>query len=324
MNKRKSFLICFVCCLLLLGSLPLQAQAATAPEITWAYLEEAENYAILHFETPSQYLGMIESYELSTDGVEFIRIADGAGGKMQMPDGGRIYLRCTYQSSVSDVWIGYVQFGEGFILTDSVSGASIAYRASCNFPHNAYLSADRITGGSVYEDVKQAVQTSKHFELYNIYFLYANGLMFDPADVALIRIPLGDKFQRNHCKVYFVDEAGKRMIILEESYDRTDVVFQSKGAGLYFVTDEWDHQTPLEAPPIPALGSTFNFYGNRLVMGDLDGDKTVSANDARIALRASVGLDAITLLQTESADTDWSRDITAADARTILRYSVGL
>lgn len=323
MNKRTSLLICLVCCLLL-GCLPLHTQAATAPEITWAYLEEAENYAVLHFETPSQYLGMVDSYELSTDGVEFVRIADGAGGKMQMPDGGRIYLRCTYQSSISNVWIGYVQFGETFILTDTISGASIVYRASCNYPNNAYLSADRITSGSVFEDVKQAVQTSKHFELYDIYFLYANGLTFDPADASLIRIPLGDKFKRNNCNVYFVDEAGKRFLSLEVSYDRTDIVFRSKGSGLYFVTDEWDQQTPVETPPTPAMGSTFDFYGNRLIMGDIDGDKTVSANDARIALRASVGLDAITLLQTESTDTDWSGDITAADARTILRHSVGL
>ncbi len=58
--------------------------------------------------------------------------------------------------------------------------------------------------------------------------------------------------------------------------------------------------------------------------GDIDGDNAVSASDARNALRASVGLDALSERQMLAADIDKDNRITAADARYILRYSVGL
>ena len=60
--------------------------------------------------------------------------------------------------------------------------------------------------------------------------------------------------------------------------------------------------------------------------GDIDGDETVTAADARLALRAAVQLEhyldgsAVFL----AADTDGSGSVTAADARAILRAAVGL
>ncbi|MBR2414261.1 MAG: dockerin type I repeat-containing protein [Clostridia bacterium] len=323
MNKRKSLFCGFVCLLLVFCSLPV-AKAAEVPAITWAYTEEKSDHAVLHFETPAQYLGQIDAYELRTDYVDWIRVADGAGGKMQIPDGGNVYLRCTFEGWYSAVWSTRVEFGSAYILTDSVSGAGIAYRASDNFPANAYLSADRITSGKVFEDVQQAVQTSKHFELYDIYFLYADGHTFDPADSAIIRLPLGTQLKREKCKVYYVDEIGKRLLELPANYDRTCISFRSKGPGLYFVTDESKGEDAAPTPSAPAMGSALNFYGARLLMGDIDGDSAVTANDARSVLRASVGLETLNVLQAECADTDWNGKITAGDARTVLRYSVGL
>lgn len=322
-NIIRSLLCGFICVLLVFCSLPL-AKAATVPDITWAYTEEKGDHAVLHFETPEVYLGQIDGYELRTDTVDWIPVADGAGGKMQLPDGGNVYLRCTFEGMYSAVWSTRVTFGAAYILTDSVSGASVAYRASDNFPDNAYLSADRITSGKVFEEVQQAVQTSKHFELYDIYFLYANGHTFDPADAAIIRLPLGEQLKREKCQVYYVDEAGKRLQTLPASYDRTCIVFRSKGPGLYFVTDESQGSDAAATPAAPAMGSAFDFYGARLFMGDVDQDSVVTAADARIALRAAVGLEKTDVLQSECADTDWDGKITAGDARTILRFSVGL
>lgn len=58
--------------------------------------------------------------------------------------------------------------------------------------------------------------------------------------------------------------------------------------------------------------------------GDTDLDDTVTAADARLALRASVDLEELTDLQQLAADMDQDGEITAADARSILRKSVGL
>lgn len=59
-------------------------------------------------------------------------------------------------------------------------------------------------------------------------------------------------------------------------------------------------------------------------LGDVDENGTLTAADARLALRASVGLENLTPAQITAADADFSGDITAADARLILRASVGL
>ncbi len=59
-------------------------------------------------------------------------------------------------------------------------------------------------------------------------------------------------------------------------------------------------------------------------VGDVDDDGTVSASDARLALRASVGLEKLNDAQKQAADADKDGAISAADARLILRASVGL
>lgn len=58
--------------------------------------------------------------------------------------------------------------------------------------------------------------------------------------------------------------------------------------------------------------------------GDVDGDGKITANDSRLALRASVGTENLTEKQKKAADVDGDGKITAADAREILRQSVGL
>ena len=58
--------------------------------------------------------------------------------------------------------------------------------------------------------------------------------------------------------------------------------------------------------------------------GDADLNGIIDANDARIILRASVGLDSPGLEAAPYADSDCDGKITAADARFALRFSVGL
>lgn len=65
-------------------------------------------------------------------------------------------------------------------------------------------------------------------------------------------------------------------------------------------------------------------FANAAEKGDVDADGTVSANDARMALRFSVELETPDDEQKVLADFDENGSITAADARLILRLSVGL
>ena len=59
-------------------------------------------------------------------------------------------------------------------------------------------------------------------------------------------------------------------------------------------------------------------------LGDVDGNGDVNSADARLALRAAVGLETFSAEQTARADVDANGDVNAADARTILRAAVGL
>ncbi len=68
-------------------------------------------------------------------------------------------------------------------------------------------------------------------------------------------------------------------------------------------------------------GTVFAFAAEK---GDVDGDGNISAADARMALRFSVGLDEPTEEQLTLADYDENGTVQATDARLILRRSVGL
>lgn len=58
--------------------------------------------------------------------------------------------------------------------------------------------------------------------------------------------------------------------------------------------------------------------------GDIDGDGRISAADARVALRAAVGLSLLADEIQPFADADGDGSLTAADARLVLRAAVGL
>lgn len=62
-------------------------------------------------------------------------------------------------------------------------------------------------------------------------------------------------------------------------------------------------------------------YKAPVIKGDADGDGVVTAADARLILRASVGIGEVSL---ETGDINGDGKITASDARDVLRESVGL
>ena len=60
------------------------------------------------------------------------------------------------------------------------------------------------------------------------------------------------------------------------------------------------------------------------VRGDVDSDGKITATDARIILRAGIGLEKLSDEQKTNADADYNGKITATDARKILRLSIGI
>ena len=84
-----------------------------------------------------------------------------------------------------------------------------------------------------------------------------------------------------------------------------------------------------EQPSFPGNGEQPSFSGNgetTATPGDVDGDGSVTAADARLALRAAVGLETYAAGSREALACDINGDgeITAEDARLILRTAVGL
>ncbi len=61
-----------------------------------------------------------------------------------------------------------------------------------------------------------------------------------------------------------------------------------------------------------------------LVPGDVDANGKTEATDARLALRAAVGLDVLSEAEKNAADVDLNKTVDATDARLILRAAVGL
>ena len=314
----------FLLAVLLLLLMPMSVGAASLPSPDWVYLQEEEDRVRLCFETPASMRDQVDAYELRTDFTDWMPVADGVGGSVYLQTGGYVYLRYRCGTIYSSAFSAYVQFGQGTIVRDSISGVSAAYRASANFPEQAYIIANRVTGGTEFDAVRAAVPNSKYFELYEIHFLYADGRSFLAGNGAQIRIPLHDDLKRDNCSVFFVDEQNQRMLSLPVTYDRTDAVFRSRGAGLYYIVSEWNGVSAVPAAKKPLLKSRASFYGIDIVYGDADMDGVVNAADARMVLRASVRLETLNAVQEECADADADGQLSASDARAVLRCSVGL
>lgn len=91
--------------------------------------------------------------------------------------------------------------------------------------------------------------------------------------------------------------------------DHFDIVFASETAGI-----------------VPAMHIDLDTFDKIpvQVFGDIDGDNTISSSDARLVLRASVGLETFTEELKALADVDKDGTVSSSDARLILRASVGL
>lgn len=131
------------------------------------------------------------------------------------------------------------------------------------------------------------------------------------------------KCTRENCGMLFSDAAGKNVI--------TDVNVKSPGHSY-----EWVVTKPAEVGKPGEKANKCKVCGDvketqkidalepGYILGDVDMNGEIKAADARLALRASVGLETLSEVQKKAADVDKNGEIKAADARFILRASVGL
>lgn len=73
-----------------------------------------------------------------------------------------------------------------------------------------------------------------------------------------------------------------------------------------------------------ALARRYDFISSKEKYADIDSDGKVTAADARLTLRAAVGLDKLNDTEKSAADLDFDGKVTAADARLVLRVAVKL
>ncbi len=88
----------------------------------------------------------------------------------------------------------------------------------------------------------------------------------------------------------------------------------------YLATDNF----PIKAYTTPASGPAPVEPVSGKIYGDLDDDGVITATDALLTLRQSIGLENYTGIYLTIADVDTDGDITASDAYEILKYGVGL
>ncbi len=89
--------------------------------------------------------------------------------------------------------------------------------------------------------------------------------------------------------------------------------------------DYFDHVTAdIVAGVVPAMHINLDTFNETIRYGDIDSDGKITASDARLTLRASVGLENLSEASIKAADIDKNGTVSASDARLILRASVGL
>lgn len=218
----------------------------------------------------------------------------------------------------------------------------------------------------VMTDTKPTIEAlTSNYTMYDI-TLYKSSQAVQPNARIKVMIPIPAGYNKNHIQVYWYKADGmlERMnavvqgdyavfetehlsyyVISDETFKNSDFA-KIKDGNLFISTgysvNEILVQTEMGAfikdkngqrisdGAFPGTNMTIVLVDSRsytiVVLGDVDGDGAVSAADARLALRASVGLEdyAEDSVQYKAANVSSGDALSAADARLILRASVGL
>lgn len=126
--------------------------------------------------------------------------------------------------------------------------------------------------------------------------------------------------------------AGKREVVSEaESQSGKEDVSEEESSSAVVPTTKGDDETtapttePASNEPTSKEEESSERHTDKyLIMGDLDGNGKVTAEDARIALRIAARLQNATKYQMQVGDLNKDGKITAGEARLILRFAAKL
>ena len=206
-----------------------------------------------------------------------------------------IFIRYISDGTPSRPTSVYVELVPSNVLTESQLGikAKLPGEASLG---NIRLGAYVIAAGVDYNQAKQ-LMSNYVFKLINIMFLDGKNEIGSLSKPANILLPVPKDFNAGTCIIYKIS-AGKAVEVFS-AVSGSDLSFSATGSGLYIIADP-------------------------ILLGDLNFDGKVQAEDARLVLRYVAKLDSLTPKQLQVADMDGDGKVSASDARIILRIAAKL
>lgn len=284
----------------ILFSNSLTSLASDLPDLTWIEQKSVDDdnpYAgrSVRFHTPSSVTVKIDSYEYSLDGKTWTDLPGPAGGELIVNESKLIFIRYISDGTPSRPTSVYVELVPSKVLTESQLGikAKLPGEASLG---NIRLGAYEIVAGVDYNQAKQ-LMSNYVFKLINIMFLDGKNEIGSLSKPANILLPVPKDFNAGTCIIYKIS-AGKAVEVFS-AVSGSDLSFSATGSGLYIIADP-------------------------ILLGDLNFNGKVQAEDARLVLRYVAKLDSLTPKQLQVADMDGDGKVSASDARIILRIAAKL
>lgn len=284
----------------ILFSNSLTSLASDLPDLTWIEQKSVDDdnpYAgrSVRFHTPSSVTVKIDSYEYSLDGKTWTDLPGPEGGELIVNESKLIFIRYISDGTPSRPTSVYVELVPSKDLTESQLGikAKLPGEASLG---NIRLGAYEIVAGVDYNQAKQ-LMSNYVFKLINIMFLDGKNEIGSLSKPANILLPVPKDFNAGTCIIYKIS-AGKAVEVFS-AVSGSDLSFSATGSGLYIIADP-------------------------ILLGDLNFNGKVQAEDARLVLRYVAKLDSLTPKQLQVADMDGDGKVSASDARIILRIAAKL
>lgn len=290
----------------ILFSNSLTSLASDLPDLTWIEQKSVDDdnpYAgrSVRFHTPSSVTVKIDSYEYSLDGKTWTVLSVPADDELIVNESKLIFIRYISDGTPSRPTSVYVELVPSKVLTESQLGikAKLPGEASLG---NIRLGAYEIVAGVDYNQAKQ-LMSNYVFKLINIMFLDGKNEIGSLSKPANILLPVPKDFNAGTCIIYKIS-AGKAVEVFS-AVSGSDLSFSATGSGLYIIADKGKPADPI-------------------LLGDLNFDGKVQAEDARLVLRYVAKLDSLTPKQLQVADMDGDGKVSASDARIILRIAAKL
>ncbi|MCR5040599.1 MAG: dockerin type I repeat-containing protein [Clostridia bacterium] len=257
--------------------------------------------AIISVVTPDEFKDSIEYYEYRENGGSWTLVLDKNFSITRSSDR-TVDIRCTTDSGeMSSVLTLYIRIPKGNVFEDPVYGVSAEVPYDSSVIETDTLSVAEVASGAYY-DAAKAKASVNSFILYDVRFT-RGGDTVEPTTKVRWRIPLPDRYKGDVCLLYHITDEGD-FSVLRYDPKGEDLIFDAPFAGYFLIIDV--------------------YYIDGVAPGDVDNDGSLTAADARFALRNAIGLSGLMHWQLDAADMDADGSVTAADARLILRASIGL